>query len=169
MKYNGVPIINLPECEVMSVKLKFDPNLRKQYDLVHSLCKRRIECYLKGASLLNIDDTIGSNWGYVLVMLTRLRQFSDHPELIPPEFISKMSLDSDIFENESSQPSSIFLLEILKAVVDSGEGYNIRLNYRVQHMFRSVSLSSYHSLSPLLLQGMYYANIEFNIKVPDVP
>jgi SWI/SNF-related matrix-associated actin-dependent regulator of chromatin subfamily A3 len=123
MKYNGIPIINLPECEVMSVKLKFDANLRNQYDLVHSLCKRRIECYLKGTWALNIDDTIGSNWGYVLVMLTRLRQFADHPELIPPDFISKMSVDiSDNFENESPEANSILLLEILKAVVDSGEG-----------------------------------------------
>lgn len=107
MKINGKPIVDLPECTIALYQIPFNDKQRIEYNKVESACKNIVQQFVA-------DDSFGRNWGMVLVMMTRLRQYCDHTGLIPQNFIDDLA-DRDFQSNAVS-------IEILEAAMDCGEG-----------------------------------------------
>ena len=74
MEINGKPIVVLPKRNLYLCKIKFSPEELEQYKLMEEESARTLKEYIEGGKLAD-------NYSHVLIILTRLRQFCDHPSL----------------------------------------------------------------------------------------
>jgi len=75
MEINGKPIVMLPKRSLFLCKVKLSPDELKQYRLLEEESTRALDEYMED------KRSISENYSHILVILTRLRQFCNHPSL----------------------------------------------------------------------------------------
>ncbi|KDR75774.1 hypothetical protein GALMADRAFT_248461 [Galerina marginata CBS 339.88] len=115
---NGKSIIELPPVEMIKVPVALGEDARRLYDLVEQLSKQRLESALRGGTATVVQSN-------VLSMLTRLRQITLHPGLVPANYLE--TLRSADAGNEPSSKISITpeerirLQELLAQAIEDSE------------------------------------------------
>ncbi|KAF9024848.1 hypothetical protein BDZ89DRAFT_1068783 [Hymenopellis radicata] len=117
---SGNPLIPLPPVEMTLVPVALHDDARELYDEVENLSKQRIQGYISRGEAKSMQSN-------VLSMLTRMRQISLHPGLVPKNYIDELRamLDSD----DKSKPRVALRPEdkarlqsqLLQAIEDSEE------------------------------------------------
>ncbi|KAH6913909.1 SNF2 family N-terminal domain-containing protein [Coprinopsis sp. MPI-PUGE-AT-0042] len=138
---NGVPLIALPPVEMIRIPVTLEPEARELYDEIETISSQRVE-----RMMANANTVVQSN---VLSMLTRLRQISLHPGLVPPDYLEELrsARDADAQSDEAAQtlvtPEEKYRLQSLlsQAIEDCEECpicFNVLEDARItscSHMF----------------------------------
>ncbi|KAJ2996105.1 hypothetical protein HDV02_000158 [Globomyces sp. JEL0801] len=112
MKYDGKPIIELPPITHSLEIIEFSENETLGYQQLENLSRSRISRFIN-------DDTMGQNYCHILEMLCRLRQFCDHPELVPDDYLTQ--LEKDIVQFDVEHPNFKRLIGVLQEAEASGD------------------------------------------------
>ncbi|KAF8588628.1 hypothetical protein K439DRAFT_1651796 [Ramaria rubella] len=92
----GEHLVPLPPVEMTLIPVQLDAETRELYDEVESLSQQRFASYIErqGVSSSNMPTN-------VLSLLTRLRQLTLHPALVPPDYIDQLRTVSE----DSNKPA----------------------------------------------------------------
>ncbi|KLO20367.1 hypothetical protein SCHPADRAFT_897662 [Schizopora paradoxa] len=92
---NGNHLVPLPPVEITMIPVQLDDKTRELYDTIEQLSKERVESFMAAHG----GVTIPTN---VLSLLTRLRQITLHPGLIPANYIEQLQSAGD---EDKAQPA----------------------------------------------------------------
>ena len=109
---NGKPLVNLPEKHFYLRRISLCEETKRQYAKLYEEGHRLIEALLQ-------DRNILSQYAHVFALITRLRQFCCHPELLPAHIQEKLkSVDpSEMFGSAIGGQLQGELLDLLKNVI----------------------------------------------------
>jgi SWI/SNF-related matrix-associated actin-dependent regulator of chromatin subfamily A3 len=107
--YQGEKIVKLPKCTVYTDYLQFTTDQMVEYQRIKAVFKQRIIEFME-------NDSMDKNGLIVLEMLTRLRQFCDHPSLVPVGYEEKIKNSLDEANLDEAR-----MIELLKNAYESGE------------------------------------------------
>ncbi|MES1922976.1 hypothetical protein MHBO_004506, partial [Bonamia ostreae] len=86
-KINGKPIVNLPKKYHRNIILNFDEDEQNKYDLLSNLGRKSIN---------RAENQFGKSNVFIFAILTRLRQFCCHPQLLPDNYINQIEVQSSL-------------------------------------------------------------------------
>ncbi|CAG8606777.1 1100_t:CDS:10 [Paraglomus brasilianum] len=97
---DGKPLLTLPERNVENIVVQFSPEERDFYQSLANRTQLTLNRYVK-------EGTLNNNFTNILVLLLRLRQACNHPNLVSKEAAGKDAKDKPISESAELQDQEL--------------------------------------------------------------
>jgi SWI/SNF-related matrix-associated actin-dependent regulator of chromatin subfamily A3 len=95
MKFHGEYLVHLPEKTSLTVKVKMLPEETKVYEVMQEDAQRIFRLLLQ-------NDLVRSRYGFILLMLLRMRQCCDGKDLVPDKFLNGFKQCLDEYGGEAA-------------------------------------------------------------------